>query len=305
MRKIDYTKIIKKAFSQTWKYKFLWWFGFFIVISNFIVNVSVNADTEKAKTISEIYSKLNFAAWSAIISAILLLFVLKVLSKIAIIKAIDNIGLYKQIGTGKSLKGAYDYFWRIIAMEIILFVFTVLVVFAVFIPVIFLAYTKSYVMLAFLVLVASLLILSLFILVSFVKKFSYYYVVLGNLKIKYAIEKAYELFAKTIKNNLLMGLIVIGLEIAVYSGIAFALFGSFAIILLFGFAVAFLPNIYLIVYIIFAGISLVSLLIFLLSVYETFKQTIWLFYFKEITLINKINKSNQEIIPALPDPQLV
>ena len=319
-KEIKYLAIIKDAWQIIWNNKYLWWFGFFIALggggsSNFQLPMNNNGKWEEKTKAGkeEILSFINghfewIAAGLIILTAIAIaLLVLRIISQAAIIKSVSSIKKGGKSNFSIGFKKGRKYFWKLLAIDLILGFFTFGILIVLFLPVVFLFHVKSYIAASLLLILAILIFIPLIILVSFLKKYAYFYLVLAKSGIKSSIENAYQVFRKNTLPSLIMALLL--LAIGIIAGIAI-------IMLILPLALVFIL-IGLVLYFILAkvgifitavlGILIFILIAFLLSSAVTaFRQTAWLLFFQEIAALKSEevgseleNKIAEEKVPGM------
>ena len=319
MKKVDYLEIIKKSWKITWKNKFLWWFGLFLALGggasfNFPGNSEWN--NKIGENEDKVASFIN-QHWQIIIVAIVLavilglaLFVLSLISKAGLIKTLDKIEKNLSGNFKEGFREGKKYFWKILAVGLILgiFIFALLVVLS--FPVIFLFYVKSVVLGILFAFLAVVIFIPLVILASFIGKYSIFYLVLSDLGIKASIENGYQVFKKNILASVIMALFFIPINIILFvlAVIAFLIVG-----------LIFLP-IGIMLYLVLAKIGVIMavslggfiFIIFLIlanSVFQVFYQTVWFLFFKEIASVKMEEKVEENVVEIveknIPTPEEV
>jgi hypothetical protein len=299
MSKVNYLEILKKAWDITWKNRYLWWFGFFLALglNGLSSNQSFNAEKD-GKNQEKVFSALaNFynhhqelvITLFAIVSLLLiLLIILKIISRAGLIKSVAEIEKGKVGSFKKGFGEGKKYFWRVLAINFIVGIFTFFLIAVIFSPIVFLIYLKSYIVALFLGILAIIIFIVLMVLVSFLKEYAQIYLIISNISVNSALESGYQLFIKNIWPSIIFSIIFIPISLVLGIGI----FLSFLIfVLTFGI-------IGLIFYFLFAkvGALIIAILgilafaIFVLalgSVFETFKQTAWVLFFQEVASIKE------------------
>jgi len=298
-KEIKYLQILKDSWRIIWNNKYLWWFGFFIALGsgggfNSQLPMNNNGDWEekteagREEILSFINSHFEWIATGLIILAAIAiaLLVLRIISQAAIIKSVDDIekggGSNFSIGFKKGRK----YFWKLLAIDLILGFFTLGILIVLFLPVVFLFHAKSYIAASLLLILAILIFIPLVILVSFLKKYAHFYLVLAKSGIGSSIENAYQVFRKNILSSLIMALLL--LVIGVIAGIAMVmLILPLALVFIFMGLILYLLLAKIGIFIAAVlGVLILILIIFLLSsIVTSFYQTAWLLFFQEIAAL--------------------
>jgi hypothetical protein len=315
MSSINYLSILKKAWSITWSNKYLWWFGFFIALtsSGSLFNYSSRNDTN-AQQMNQQFADLlsQHAGWflaGAVILLIifLLLLIMRFLSRGALIKSIEKHSKNEPSTFSAGLREGKKYFWRVLLISFLIQAAVMAVALLIITPIAFLFMTKSYILGVLLTLAGIVIILPLMVLAFFLANYSLIYAVLGDLSIADAIENGYNLFRKHIWTSILMALIFIPIAIALLIGTLFIIFFLAIIFFVLG-LIAFLLFNKIGAAVILVLVIILFLLIFLgvRSVYETFSQAAWIFFFREIAS-PKVAEAVAEAVPEVepvvtPDP---
>lgn len=318
--KIDYLEIIKKAWKITWDNKYLWWFGLFLALGggggfSFNFPGGNNWDKQfekKSESINNFFSQ-HFEIIACIIIVIVLLgitlFVFRILSQAGILKSLEKIEK-KEISNFKSglLKGK-KYFWKLLTIILVLSFFVICLAIALFVPVGFLFYLKSFVSAIFAAFLAVSIFISLIILTSFIGKYASFYVVLSDLGITDSLENGYRLFRKNIIASIIMALLFIPISMVLtVAAIMLVLFVGL-VFLMIGLALyLFFSKIGIVIAVISGLIVFLTVLILLSSVYQVFYQTTWFLFFKEIASVKKEEREKEEVSEkivekSLPSPE--
>ncbi|NTW26851.1 MAG: hypothetical protein HGA36_00800 [Candidatus Moranbacteria bacterium] len=317
MEKQQYLDILRKAFFLTWENKFLWFFGFLIMLgsvsSSWDLNdkgsVGENETVQMLTTFAQNHVGLVATLGTTFFFIAIALFLLRIVATVAIIKSANDINLYKQMSVVAILKEARQYLWKLLALEMLIGITLLITFLLLATPVIYL-FTLKAKTLAFLALFLALAItIPLLILSFYLNKYASFYIVLVNGKIRMALEAAYEIFAKNIKMSLVMGLVMIVtclimLIAVLFLGLMLAIvclpigFGAYLL-----FAKTGIVVLGIVVAVIFAATCTV-----VFSWYAAFLQTVWLMFFQQIAMMKNNEKKIQEEIEIegeIPNPEIV
>jgi len=318
MEKIQYLDIIKRAFVITWKNKFLWIFGFLLFIGILPLELGAKRDLiVPVNSVAATYLKTyweKYPATSVFIAIVLILLafillLLRLISIAAIIKSANNIAVYKQSSILKIFFETKKYLGKLFILDFILISIFAIISSILFIPIVYLFSLGAYISFGISSVIAGVMIICLIVLVYFLRKYSQIYLVLSEMRLKIAIESAYDLFERKAKESLLFGIIAIGLRI----GMALV---SIAILIMVGIVITPLA---LLCYIMFAkaGIVIASALGLIIAIiammlayswFELFIQALWVQFFQEITLQKKKDKEHVEEVEiqgSVPTPEAV
>lgn len=323
MSKINYFQILKNAWVITWHNKYLWWFGFLLSLSgsggffnyhfgdfNQIENGGISPETKK-QVVDFFASYADWIIVGSVALAIALLFflILGTIARGGLIKSIEKISKGEAIDFKTGFGEGKEYFWKLLFINLAIGIFLLALIATLSIPIIFLFYGKAYILGSLLAIGALIILIPVLILAHFSKIYGYIYAIMGNVSFGSAIENGYLLFRKNLSASIIMSLLLM---------VAGIIFGITAILILIPFIVLFLiigAVLYLImqkigvaIAAIFGGIALIAIMLFLQSIFQTFLQTSWVLFFKEIAS-PKIPETVAETVPekisspsAAPDP---
>ena len=307
---IPYLGIIGKAFLLTWKNRYLWWFGFFLMFSNLGgLNYSrSDFESKGTQTNFALENLSRYSHWTLIgflfLSAIFIaLIILSIISRGALISSIEKIHRNKTTDFKKTFQDGKKNFSKIFLISIFSGLLMLGALLILFPPVAFLFLNHNYIIGSIMAVFAVIIFIPLIILVAYLRIFGYLYAVLGGLKSWSAIENAYSLFQKNISTSLLMAIIFIPLNILLFLIILFALVPiALAIlplgIILFIFAGPFGAGIAGVI-----GLSILAILfIYLRSFMEVFTQAAWIFFFHEIATPKEKEALTEPILEIKPLP---
>jgi hypothetical protein len=316
---VNYIQIIKNAWQIAWKNRFLWWFGLLVALgSPGGLNLNLNAGKDSQVDGATTQKVLDFVSqnmhWIVAGAIVLMLVatalgVIGMIARAGLIKAIDSVSKNKPAGFRAGMKEGKKYFWRLVGLGLIIFFLIIASILVLVFPVIFLIINKAYALAIFLGILAFLILIPVLILVSFLKVFGHLYIVLGELSMWNALEKAYELFQRNFLASIIMGLMFIPLGFIMMMAVLAVLIPLAIIFFAIGFGLYFAagtPGA-----IITAGVGIIIFLILLFtirSVYETFAQTVWYLFFLEIarpkveeTVSEEVLEKEEKVLPVV-DP---
>ncbi len=314
---VPYWKIIQNAAKITWKSTYLWWFGFFIALTNLggIFNYYSHPENNKNSLIKKqewIYFISQNIYWVVtLVFLLVLLYILlvslNIIGRGALIDSIAKQLEKKPANFKTGMVAGKRYFWKILVLALILSMSILLLVIVIFTPVIFLLSSHNYIIGTLLGLLAVIILVPLLFLISYLKIYGYLYLVLGQLNIGSAIENAYKLLQKNIIPSIIMLLLFIPLNIL------WMLF-MFLLILPVGFVFFCLGVMMFLLFgttgvsvtILVALVSFFAIFIFLRSIYEVFIQVVWILFFQVIAKPKTLELIKEPVIkttvtnPAIP-----
>lgn len=320
MKNIQYLEILKKSLRITWENKKLWFLGFLIFLSSILSGVS-STDwkemlalkyEEQASLLTDFVQKnlvLSVSVIFLIIALVIVLFLLRLIATAGIIKTVGNIAVYKQSSLGSIFSEAKKYAGKLFLLELVIGVILGVIASVVVSPVVYLFAVKEMVFFFISLMIAAVIIISLFVIAYFLRRYAYFYIVFGNIKIKMAMELAYRLFKKNFKESLVMGFISVGTSLVIAGALLIPVF-LFSIIFLIvgGVAYSLFAKIGGMVIAIIGATGIIIFLIVMFSWYMAFLQTVWTLFFQEISLEKKEEKKAAEKIESvekIPNPETV
>ncbi len=294
---INYLNILKHAWHLTWHNRFLWWFGFILALGSggFNFNFPLNTDNEKFDDDKFVQAANIFfdRYWQWIIAAAILIFILIII--LAVLKIISRAGLIKSAselisGAPANFKKGFNegkkYFWKLFFLGLVIFFFIFGIILALFTPIIFLIYLKSYIWAAILGVLAVLLIIVLGIITAFIKEYARLYLVLANLNVKNSLENAYLLFRKNILPSIIFALLLIAVGMVVGLAILFSVIIIAMVFVMLGLASYLLLKWVGVAIVAVPGVlAIIAVGLAVQSVFLVFRQTAWILFFREIAAV--------------------
>jgi hypothetical protein len=313
MNKINYLEIFKNAWKITWNNKYLWWFGLFVGTGGMGLNFNFGTgggnssqviSNEAGLKISEfVSSNLAIIVSIAIITLILflVLLVLGILSYAGLLKSVNASLKNEVIGFRQGLKIGKKYFWKLILVGLLVG-FTILgIVTVLSMPVIFLFYLKSYILAVLTLIVAIIIFIPVIILISFIGRYSRFYLILSDLNIKSSLENGYQLFRKNIAASIIMGLLFIPAGIIAGIALIIAILTiSLAFVVLGLILYLILSKLGIIITAALGLLALIPILCLFRGVYSTFYHTSWFLFFREIAT-TKSEERTEEIAEVIKE----
>ena len=293
MKQIAYLEIIKQAAQITWRNKFLWVFGLFVFLGSIIFVFSWESDPKsKQEEILSDFAQKNPDIFLAVILAITIiavaLFLLRLLGNASLIKSANNIAVYKQTSFKNIISETKKYIGRLFLLEIIIDLVLGIIMIVLITPVFYLYTVKALVFCIISAIVAVIIGVGLIITAYFLRRYAYFFIVLGNVKMVASLEMAYSLLKKNIKESLLMVCFSLAISMLILFCFFLLFIILFAILFFLGLLASFLlAKSGLIAFVIVWVILVLVFFIILFSVYLAFLQTVWTFFFQEISLEKK------------------
>ncbi len=300
--KIDYLEIFSDAFRIVLKNRFLWWFGFFLVINVvFDPNYIQNENIKRIFLGAFLSKKIALTSVAAMISSIIFFIslILLLIAKGALMKTTQHILEKKATSFVHSWKEGKKYFWinfKISFFSSVVFFFCI---FILWIPVLTAFYPGTHFIAIALAILAILISIPLLVLYKFIQTYACFYATLANLNIWLALENAYALFKKNIFNSLIMLLSIIILEFFSFLAVIIV---SIPFIFVFRlmeiiFYSAMYKNSTSIVYSVAIILFALSIFVFY-SIFSAVLQVAWTLFFYEIAAQKKEKKIEESILES-------
>lgn len=316
LKQIDFVKLIKESFVFAWRKKYLWWFGLFVSLGNFIIfipskNPQKSPENEIAVLKDNLLLKESYTFFSAhpqlivigvsvLIFLCIIFFLLSTFARGALIKLINLELEEKKSNLKNGLIFGKKYFRKILALTLSAIFFLLIILIILTFPVVFLFLVKAYFTAFFLFVIALLIFFPLTFLVYFLIHLGCLYLVLGDLSLKAAIENAYALLQKNLAANLVMLCLILVTDIIFFVTILFLFLPLALALFLIGLLLVFLfKTLGFIIAIILAILTFFLLFLTLLAFYEVFRQTAWIKFFHAIAK----PKSTEEVLEKILKPK--
>lgn len=315
MREINYLELIKKAWNITWRNKFLWWFGLFLALGGGInFNFNIPGRNNWIENQESAINNFLEAHWILVLIGILILviialflFVLKTLSYAGLLKALIKLEKKESTSFGQEFKNGKKYFWKIIAAEILVGLFTFGIILVLVVPVLFsFFYIESMTLGLILSFLGAIIMVPLIVLAVYLCRYARFYIVLSDLGVRESLENGYKIFKKNMLPSILLSLLFIPIGMLmtlVFIGLVFVLALVFlvpGITAYFIFSTAGIIGVIAVAFFVFlASFILAS------SIYMTFANAAWFLFFKEIATEKEdpIEEKEEEAIEKLPNPE--
>ena len=300
MKKIEYGDILRKSWDITWNNKLFWWLGFFVAIGAGFNGYSGNSqELDNASGPIADFVQNQLFLFVAIMFAIAVLwiavYVFSVISSAALIKAVNDPVIYSKSKVTAMISAGKRFFWRLILLDLLFGLAVLALIIALAVPTMLLFYLKAYILGSFAVLCALVILIPVLFFAHFMRKYASFFVVLADLKLRTAIEFAYDLLSKALKESIVMGLLSVGVSILISSVFLATILFVGGIFFLIGFLLNLAIGTIGIVIAACLGIALVVVLLGIISgAYQTFFHALWVCFYKEIATIK--DKDEEEIV---------
>jgi hypothetical protein len=308
---IQYWEIVGQAIKSTWNKKYLWWFGLLASLSggsNFFLNFpSRNNQNSGQAEMDTFYQFINnywtliFAAITALIILFFIFFILGLIGRGALIRALEKSQRGEKMNFRQGLRDGRKYFWQILAINLTIGISLLLAIIVMAIPITFMFINKAIFVGATFTLLAFIILIPLFFLAAFLKNYGYLYLLLAKLRPWAALENAYALLLNNLPASILMLLVII-LTSFVFGLVVFSV--SVPVILIFmligGLAYLAAKIAGVIVVAVIGGLVILAAFFLLRAVYETFVQTVWILFFQEIAKPKVEEKIAEKVLEPKP-----
>jgi hypothetical protein len=305
LESINFTQILKDSWRMTWKHRFLWWFGLLIALGSGggmqFRSIGSQGKNPQGEMIAENWKRIidNYGTWiwigiAVIIILAIVVWLLRIISQAGIIRSIDQINRGESTNFASGFSQGKVYFWKIFFIDIVISFLLLLLVIVFLVPVIFLFTNKAIVLGVLIALMAVAIFIPIAVMAGYMRRYSYYYIVLANLDVRAALENSYLVFRRNIIPSIILSLIFIPVSIIFLLAVISVAIIVGAIFFVLGLVVHFIfPIIAVYIVIGIAVLIFVSVVILLRSVLEVFFQSAWYLFFKQIAS-EKISETARE-----------
>lgn len=311
-KEFPYMEILKKSAAIVWQNKFLWWFGLFIALGSpgsFNFPGSDNQMEKSGQFVNVLKDHWQAALAAALAFFVLgiILYLLSLIAKAGLIKSVYKINLGRKAAFKEGWKEGKKYLGKLFLLGILTGIVIIIVLLVLATPAVYLFIIKSWISAVILTLLAVAIFIPLAFVISVTEILAEYYIVLSDLKVWSAVEAGYNLLIKNISKNIIFSLLMLaagmifGLLLLPLIVLALAI-GAPTGILLYS-----LSKIAFGVFIAIAILIALAAVLFLASVFVTFKKTAWTLFFQEIAKVAEpevaeklVEKETEKQIAAVP-----
>ncbi len=296
---MDYLKILKRAFEITIKNKYLWIFGILAGGAaggaNFNFTLPGNNFPDNWKPFfNETGTSFNWETfWSnygvIIITILVIIFLLGLL--FAIVSIIAEGGLLGSVkaieenqehGFKKGFVFGWHKFWRLLGVDLIIFLFVFLSILLLAVPVIFLILAKIYVFAVIYGILIFLCNLLLWLFLGLAGPYILRSAVLGDQGAWQAVMSSWKFFSKHWKDILVIYLLLIavGILIAIVSLLVFVLLGGLLFVI--GLGIYLVSQVAVWIYAAFAGLIFLAVVLVWGGAVSTFRSSVFTLTYLEL-----------------------
>lgn len=295
-KKIDYSRILRRAYDITIQNKFLWVFGALIALGSGGGNFNGGGGGSGGNTTpqeDEVFNKIEGFAnqyWLAIIALVAFVFLLLIIiwilgtiSRGALIDCANKAddGIYADIKSG--FRRGLHFFGRVFGIGLVFFALMMVVLTVILAPVIYFIIMKQFAPAIFIGIMGLLFFIPIAMFFGIISQLALLFAVMMERRVFAAISEAYELFLKNFSAIGLLWLLSIG--IGIVASVA-TFFVALPVILI---AVPFVLGSYaafqlsgLIISILIGVIIFTIAMAIVRGVFEVYLQTFWILGFKEL-----------------------
>lgn len=297
---MDYWKLVKRAWKITAKYKFLWIFGLFLGGVTFSGGSSFNNNYSSQYSSSQnidildkgkeiFFANIIFISIISIIVLVIFLVItsLQSLASGSVIAGVNEIEISHKSSFASSFKLGLQYFWKILAVQLLSALLYLSVFLILSLPVITLFVLEMYLRGFILGVLAFAILLPLIAIIKFTKIYALRVIVVEKVKIIQALRKGFYIFKDNLSQTLIITVIIfaINTSITIIVLIALLFLG-----ILFGIPAIIMSSIVNIGAGIIGGILLVILgilifgilFVFIGAIINTFKSGLWTLVYREL-----------------------
>jgi hypothetical protein len=290
-KEVPFLEIFKQAAVIVWQNRFLLWFGALVALGspgsfNYSGRDSdFGKNGEMAKQFFETHWEIVFLVALFFLIVGIVLFLISVVGKAGLIKSIIKITQNKKTAFRQGWREGKKYLWKLFGLSLLFFAATLVILLVLGVPVAYLILIHSWISAALVGILAIAIFIPLLFILAITNIFAQFYIILSELKIWSAVEAGYNLLLKNIVNSLIFGLllmaltmlsmfilipvVIIALIIFVPAGILFHSLNAIA----FG------------VFLFSAILLFLALILFVSSIFQTYRITAWTLFFREIAKV--------------------
>ena len=291
-KSVPYIEILKQAGRIVWQKRFLLWFGLLMALGspgsfNIGNNNSFGSQNDAAKSFFETH-------WGIVLALVIVLFIIGIIlllislvAKAGLVKSVNLVAQNKKTDFKTGWKSGKKYFGKLFKLAILLFLAILAVVIILAVPVIYLVAIKFWLGAILVGIFAIAIFIPLIFIFSLTKIYAEFYIILSDLSLRSAIEAGYNLLLKNIGHSIVFGLLLIAVSIV--AGIVLLPVAGIALVILIptGIAFFYLSKIVFAIFLGFAILFFLAAILFVSSIFQTYKTAAWTLFFQEIAKVEK------------------
>jgi len=307
-KEVPFLEIFKQAALIVWRNRFLLWFGVLIALGspgsfNYSGgNNDFGKNGEAAKQFFETHWGIVLMLALVFFAIGIALFLIALVGKAGLIKSVSKITQNKKITFRNGWREGKKYLGKLFGLSLLVFAVIFVIVLILGIPVVYLVLAHSWLSAALVGILAVAILIPLLFILAITSIFAQFYIILSDLKIWSAIEAGYNLLLKNVANALVFGILLMAL--AMLSMFILVPVAIIALIIFVpaGFLFYGLSSIAFGIFLVFAVLLLLALILFVSSVFQAYRITAWTLFFREIAKIEDLEA--EIIIEAQPDQEI-
>jgi hypothetical protein len=291
-KSIPYVEILKQAGRIIFRNRFLFWFGLLMALGspgsfNVGNNNEFGSHGEAAKNFFAFHWGLTLTLAIVLFMIGIILILIALVAKAGLVKSVNLVVQNKETDFKTGWKSGKNYLRKLFLLAALFFLAILVIGVVLAIPVIYLAAAKFWFGAILVGILAVAIFIPLIFIFAITKIYAEFYIVLSELSIHSAIEAGYNLLLKNIGNSIIFGLLLI--VVSIVAGIVLLPVAGIALVILIPTGIAFY---YLskVVFAIFLGLAVLLFLaaiLFVSSVFQTYKTAAWTLFFQEIAKVEK------------------
>jgi hypothetical protein len=277
----------------------LLWFGLLIALGS---PGSFNLDLQNKGLDGKESSVMTFFEnhWQAALALILvlvvvgiILFLISLVAKAGLVKSANLIAQKKETTFKSGWHSGKKYLGKLFLLAILFFIATSVVVIVLALPVAYLVAIKSWVGAVLVGILAVAIFIPLIFIFALTKTYAEFYIILGNLRLRSAVETGYNLLLKNVGNSIIFALLLVAVGI-VASLVLIPVAGITVLILVpAGIAFYYLNKVVFGIYLAIAVLLFLAAILLISSIFQAYRTTAWTLFFRKIAKVEK-----PETIPA-------
>lgn len=289
-KEVPFIEILKEAGIIIWENKFLLWFGVLIALGSPGSFNIVNSKEWEGK--SGAIRNFIEAHWQIFLIVALIffaigmaLFLISLIGKAGLVRSVNLIAQNKKTTFRKEWEIGKKYAWKLFKLFLLFFSILIIIISVMALPIVFLILKGSWISAVLVSLLAVAIFIPLFFILALTNIFAEFHIILSDLHVWSAIETGYNLFLKNIKNSLIFTLLVLAVNIA--AGLVLLPIIGIAFFILFPTGVIFyyMSKIAFGIFLVFAVLFFLAFILFVSSIFLTYKITAWTLFFREIAKV--------------------
>ena len=318
-KKIDYFKVVSKAFKMVWQNKFLWILGFFVALGSFSLNnnnsgnfddlsaIGENPYVEEATTFFNDYTIPVILIAAVLFIIIIAIIIIGIFAKGGLIHAIDKIDRGDKTDFKQSFKFGISKFWLFVKGGLTMLLAMLPILLIIFLVIFFSAAgagaevfsAGSAIGFSIIVIIIFLIFFPFILILSIIIDFAIYFNIIHQIPYMEGLKKGYRFFIRNFKKLFISWLVILLIQIGVAIGLLIIFIMPALMLFFLGFGVWMSTGNITTTFL--TAIGLFSIYAILTSIISGFfvavYQAYWIMIFNRLVYINQIeNKTNNNHI---------